>query len=224
MIAFDGVVFSREGRELLRIPALELTERRIGLIGANGAGKSTFSRLLNGLLVPSEGEVTIDGLSTRSDGKKVRRKVGFVFQNPDNQIVMPTVGEDLAFGLKNLGFEKRELVRKIEAALDHYGLSDLRDRLTHQLSAGEKQLVAIAGVTVMDPAYIIFDEPTTLLDLGNKKKVMATIDGLSQNVILVSHDLDLLGSFDRVICLHDGKVHADGRPDDVIAAYKALFP
>ncbi|MEQ8322957.1 MAG: ATP-binding cassette domain-containing protein [Rhodospirillales bacterium] len=224
MIAFDGVVFSREGRELLRIPALELTERRIGLIGANGAGKSTFSRLLNGLLVPSEGEVTIDGLSTRSDGKKVRRKVGFVFQNPDNQIVMPTVGEDLAFGLKNLGFEKQELARKIDAALAHYGLSDLRDRLTHQLSAGEKQLVAIAGVTVMDPAYIIFDEPTTLLDLGNKKKVMATIDGLSQNVILVSHDLDLLGSFDRVICLHDGKVHADGRPDDVIAAYKALFP
>ncbi len=224
MIAFDGVVFSREGRELLRIPALELTERRIGLIGANGAGKSTFSRLLNGLLVPSEGEVTIDGLSTRSDGKKVRRKVGFVFQNPDNQIVMPTVGEDLAFGLKNLGFEKQELAEKIDAALAHYSLSGLRDRLTHQLSAGEKQLVAIAGVTVMDPAYIIFDEPTTLLDLGNKKKVMATIDGLSQNVILVSHDLDLLESYDRVICLHDGKVHADGKPDDVIAAYKALFP
>lgn len=224
MIEIRDVGVVRDGKALLDGIDLTLTERRIGLIGANGAGKSTLSRLLNGLVLPTSGQVLIDGLETRKDGKAVRRKVGFVFQNPDNQIVFPTVGEDIAFGLKNLGLSKAEIADKAAAALDRFGLSDLKDRMTHQLSEGEKQLVAIAGVTVMEPDIIVFDEPTTLLDLGNKKKVMSVIDGLAQSVIMVSHDLDLLDGFERVICLHRGKVFADGAPRATVDAYKALFP
>lgn len=224
MIDLAGVAVTRDDVRVLDIPALTIGERRVGLIGANGSGKSTLARLLNGLLLPSAGEVLIDGLSTRRDGKAVRRRVGFVFQNPDNQIVFPTVAEDLAFGLKSLDLGADEKAQRVEEALSRFGLADKRDRLTHQLSEGEKQMLAIAGVTAMRPGIIVFDEPTTMLDLGNRKKIMSVIDGLAERVVLISHDLDALGGFERVICLHQGRVHADGAPEDVIGAYRALFP
>jgi len=224
MIEFRGVGVERDGRTVLERIDLTLSQRRIGIIGANGSGKSTLVRLINGLLAPTRGTVSVDGLSTVRDGKAVRRKVGFVFQNPDNQIVYPTVAEDIAFGLKNMGLRKDALAAAVDDGLARFGLTHLRHRLTHHLSGGEKQMLAIAGVTAMRPDYIIFDEPTTLLDLGNKKNVMRTIDGLDQTAIVVSHDLDLLAGFERVICLHDGGIHADGAPADVIAAYEALFP
>lgn len=223
MIELQGVTVERDGRLVLGEVTLTLSERRIGIIGANGSGKSTLVRLFNGLLLPSRGEVLVDGLSTRKHGKNVRRRVGFVFQNPDNQIVYPTVGEDLAFGLKSLGGSKAEIAATVDACLEAYGLLHLKNRLTHQLSEGEKQMVAIAGVTIMKPGYIVFDEPTTLLDFGNKKKIMQTIREVSQSVILVSHDLNLLTDFDRLICIHDGGIHADGAPDTVIERYRALF-
>ena len=223
MITLDHVGLDRDGRTVLADIDLDLTERRIGLIGANGSGKSSLVRLFNGLLMPNRGKVVVDGIDTADYAKAARRRVGFVFQNPDNQIVMPTVAEDLAFGLKHLDMSKHEITRLVECELSRFGLAGMENRMTHSLSAGEKQLLAIAGVTAMRPACIVFDEPTTLLDLGNKKRVMAAIDGLAEMAIVVTHDLDSLSTFDRVICLHQGRVHADGAPTDVIRAYQDLF-
>lgn len=219
MIELENVTLSYGDRTVLREVSLTLDERRIAIVGANGSGKSSFARLLNGLVEPSRGRVLVDGKDTRKDGKAIRRRVGFVFQNPDNQIVFPVVEEDLAFGMKNLGFAKEEIARKTAEILARYDMSDLRQHPAHLLSGGQKQLLAIAGVLVMQPDYIVMDEPTTLLDLRNKRRVTQAIEALEQNVILVSHDLDMLRSFDRVIVFDDGQVIADDRPDRAIPAY-----
>ncbi|SJZ49123.1 energy-coupling factor ABC transporter ATP-binding protein [Consotaella salsifontis] len=205
--------------EVLRGIDLTLTERRIGVVGANGSGKSTFARLLNGLVVPSEGEVRIDGLDTAREARAVRAKVGFVFQNPDNQIVMPMVEEDVAFGLKGLGLSRGERDRLVERVLDHYGLARLRSHASHTLSGGEKQLLALAGVLVSEPQCVVFDEPTTLLDLRNARKVKEIIRTLDQMTIVVTHDLALLDAFDRVLVIDEGKVIADDQPGPALAAY-----
>lgn len=220
MIEIDTVRLAYGDRTVLRDISLSLTERRIGIIGANGSGKSSFARLLNGLVLPTSGTVKIDGLDTRSKGKEVRRKVGFVFQNPDNQIVFPTVAEDLAFGMKNLGLAKDEIARRTDAILARYDLSDLRDHPAHLLSGGQKQLLAISGVLVMDPAYLVLDEPTTLLDLRNTRRIAAAIAALEQTVILATHDLDLLTDFDRVLVFDEARIVADDTPANALPFYR----
>ncbi len=206
-------------RHVLKDISLRIGERRVGVIGANGSGKSTFVRLLNGLLIPDEGTVTVDGIDTRTDVKAVRRKVGFVFQNPDNQIVFPVVEEDLEFGLKNLKLSKQEIASRIDSILGKYKLEHLRQCAAHLLSGGEKQMLAISAVLVMEPSYVVFDEPMTLLDLRNKKLVLDTIHAIEQPIILVTHDLEHLEEFERVIVFEDGQVVADGAPDDAIRYY-----
>lgn len=222
MIQVQSACVTIDGQTILKDISLDLTERRIGIIGLNGSGKSTFSRLLNGLQLPTEGSVSVDGLDTKADGRKVRRKVGFVFQNPENQIVYPTVKEDLAFGLKNLKVDKNQVTDKVTAALDAYNLAHLADRFTHHLSGGEKQMVALIGVLIMAPQYVVMDEPTTLLDLRNNRRLMTVIEGLQEKVLMVTHDLDLLAGFDRVLCFHEGKIYADDQPDLAIKRYKTL--
>ena len=219
MIEIETVRLAYGDRTVLHDISLTLRERRIGIIGANGSGKSSFARLLNGLVLPSSGTVKIDGLDTRTKGKDVRRKVGFVFQNPDNQIVFPTVAEDLAFGMKNLRLPKAEITRKTDAILARYDMADMHDHPAHLLSGGQKQLLAISGVLVMDPAYVVLDEPTTLLDLRNARRVAAALDALDQTVICVSHDLDLLRDYDRVIVIDEGRVVADDTPAKAIPFY-----
>ncbi len=199
---------------------LELNQKQIAIIGANGSGKSTFARMLNGLLEPSSGEVLVDDVSTKKDRKNALRKVGFIFQNPDNQIVYPIVEEDLAFGLKNLKLDKKIISEKISVILEKYNISHLKKRFTYELSGGEKQLIAICGVLLMQPQIIIFDEPTTLLDLKNKHLVAQMINDLKQQVILITHDLDLIKNFDRVIAFDKGKILADDNPKQVISIYK----
>jgi biotin transport system ATP-binding protein len=197
-----------------------LGERRIAVIGANGSGKSTFARLLNGLLIPDEGSVRVDGLDTRADAKAVRRTVGFVFQDPDAQIVMPLVEEDVAFGLKNQRLGREETARKVDAVLDRFGLTALRHQGAHTLSGGEKQLLALSSVLVMEPAYVVFDEPTTLLDLRNKRRLLAIIDALPVTAIVVSHDLDMLAGFERVLVIDEGRLVFDGAPEPAVAFYR----
>ncbi|MBI6628504.1 energy-coupling factor ABC transporter ATP-binding protein [Pontibaca salina] len=218
MIRFREVSVKKDGQAILTEIDLSLSERRIGIIGRNGSGKSTFARLFNGLETPTNGSVTLNG---QGGSKALRRHVGFVFQNPDNQIVYPIVHEDLEFGLKNLGLGKDEMRARIDTVLRRFQLEHLRDRLTHQLSGGEKQMIALAGVLVMRPRLIVLDEPTTLLDLWNKRRFMAAIHELEQQIVLVSHDLDLLDGFDRVLHIDGGQVVADGLPDPVIAGYTA---
>ncbi|MBO9476626.1 energy-coupling factor ABC transporter ATP-binding protein [Shimia sp. R11_0] len=223
MITLNNVSVSFGERVVLNSLSLTLTERRIAVIGANGSGKSTFARLLNGLALPTSGEVIVDGLNTAKKGRELRRKVGFVFQNPDNQIVMPVVEEDLAFGMKNLGFSKDDIAAKTDEILARYNMSDLREHPAHLLSGGQKQLIAISGVLVMDPAIVVMDEPTTLLDLRNKRRVARAVAALPQMVITVTHDLDLITDYDRVIVIDEGGVFADGPPAEVIAAYQELM-
>lgn len=223
MLELKQVSHAFGDRQVLDNLSLQLDERRIGIVGSNGCGKSTFARLLNGLLIPQHGEVIVDGLNTRSDGKAVRRKVGFVFQNPDNQIVFPIVEEDLAFGMKNLGLPKEVIRERIDAALARYDMESFRQHPSHLLSGGQKQLMAISGVLVMQPDYIIFDEPTTLLDLRNKKRIAQAIDEMEQKTVVISHDLEFLQSFDRVLVFDHGKVVIDDVPAAALPAYVRMM-
>jgi biotin transport system ATP-binding protein len=222
-IELRGVGHAYGDRVVLRDVDLRLTERRIGIVGANGSGKSTFARLLNGLVVPTSGSVLVDGLDTREHLREVRRRVGFVFQDPDAQIVYPTVAEDVAYGLENQGVPAAERAERVAEVLERYGLDGHADHPAHLLSGGQKQLLAIAGVLVMRPARIVFDEPTTLLDLVNTRRVAQVIDELEQQVVVVTHDLDLLERFDRVLVVDEGRIVEDGPPDSSIDAYRALM-
>lgn len=206
----------RGGHAILRDLTLNIAEKRVGIIGRNGSGKSSFVRLLNGLVTPDTGTIQIGDLD---NPRHFRRQVGFVFQNPDNQIVYPQTREDIEFGLKNMGLERAEIARRVDLVMQRFGLTGLADRMTHELSGGEKQLVALAGVMVMEPRLIVFDEPTTLLDHWNKAMFMQTVALLDQPIVMVSHDLELLSDFDRVIWLEDGAIAGDGPPDEIIAKY-----
>lgn len=223
MIEVSNVSHRFGACDVLKDVSLSICERRVGIIGANGSGKSTFARLLNGLLIPDQGTVTVDGIDTREDVKTVRRRVGFVFQNPDNQIVFPVVEEDIAFGLKNLKLPKDEIMRRVDAVLEKYRLGYLRDRPTHLLSGGEKQMLAISAVLVMEPKYVVLDEPMTLLDLRNKQFVIEIVREIEQPVVLVTHDLDHLRDFDRVIMFDEGGVSADGPHDAAILEYLRMM-
>lgn len=220
LIEFDQVVVATPHSQALRGVSLTLTQRRVGVVGPNGAGKSTFAKLLNGLVLPTTGRVTLDGLDTRHDTKAIRRQVGFVFQNPENQIVYPIVREDMAFGLKAQRLPAHESAQRIQASLQGLGVGHLADRASHTLSGGECQLVALASVLVMQPAVVVFDEPTTQLDLRNRNRVAAAIGGLAQQAIVVSHDLELLQDFDRVLVVVDGRIAADDTPEAALRWYR----
>ncbi|SDE86832.1 biotin transport system ATP-binding protein [Blastococcus fimeti] len=222
-IELRGVSHRYGDRPVLADLDLHLTEPRIGIVGANGSGKSTFARLLNGLVVPTDGHVLVDGLDTRTSVRAVRRRVGFVFQDPDAQIVHPTVAEDAAYGLENQGVPAPERAERVTEVLARYGLDGHADHPAHLLSGGQKQLLAIAGVLVMRPARVVFDEPTTLLDLINARRIARVIDELEQQVVVVTHQLDLLEHFDRVLVIDGGRVVEDAAPRPAIAAYRALM-
>lgn len=202
---------------------LTLTEQRIGIIGENGGGKSTLTRLINGLGEPTTGTVTVDGLDVAEHGKEIRQKVGFVFSDAENQIVMPQVRDDVAFSLRRFKLPKAERNQRADAALNRFGLADRAEQSPHTLSGGQKQLLALAAVLVIDPVLIIADEPTTLLDLRNRDRIKREFAKLEQQLIVVTHDLELLSDFDRVICIDDHHVAADGTPDEVISFYRDLM-
>ena len=222
MISIREVSCVRETDYILSNLSLDLDSSRIAIIGANGSGKSTLARLLNGLVLPDRGTVEIDGLDTRQETKKVRRKVGFVFQNPDLQFVFPTVEEDLLFGLKNLGLSPDDQKIRLNEILDQFSLQYLKHRSVHKLSGGEKQLICIAGVLVMEPEMIVFDEPTTLLDLRNRVLINRIILSLSCRVVVVTHDLEFARQFERVVCVHNGTLLGVGEPSTTIDNYLEL--
>lgn len=210
-------------RTVLRDLDLHLKERRIGVIGGNGSGKSTFARLLNGLLLPTRGVVRVDELDTRHDARAIRRRVGFCFTDPDAQIVMPTVAEDIAFGLRHRGLSRAEVGLRVEAALDRFGLAAHRDHPAHLLSGGQKQLLALAAVLVTGPQLLVMDEPTTLLDLANTRRIGDVLATLPEQVLLLTHHLDLVADFDRVLVFDGGRVVHDGTPTESVAFYRKLL-
>ena len=222
-IDFSSVTVTFDETVVLDDINLTLSEQRIGIIGQNGGGKSTLTRLINGLGEPSAGTVTVDGISPSEQGKKVREKVGFVFSDAENQIVMSNVRDDIAFSLRRFKLSKAERTARVDAALERFGLLDFAERSPHTLSGGQKQLLALAAVLVIDPVLIIADEPTTLLDLRNRDRIKREFAQLDQQLIVVTHDLEVLTDFDRVICIDDHKVAADGAPQEVIDFYRDLM-
>jgi biotin transport system ATP-binding protein len=223
VIRIEGVGHSYGGAPVLLDVDLTLTEQRIGVVGANGSGKSTLARLLNGLVVPGQGRVLVDGLDTRRDGAAVRRRVGFVFTDPDAQIVMPTVAEDVAFSLRRSGLGRAERAALVHETLQRFGLAGHADHPAHLLSGGQKQLLALASVLVTKPQVLVCDEPTTLLDARNARAVAALLAELPQQVILVTHHLEQLRGFDRVLVIDRGRVVADAQPPAALAAYARVI-
>ncbi|WP_219413462.1 energy-coupling factor ABC transporter ATP-binding protein [Pseudonocardia nigra] len=222
MIEFDGVGHRFGERVVLAEVHLALSEQRVAFVGANGSGKSTLARMINGLVLPTEGRVRVDGLDPVAQGRAVRRRVGFVFTNPDSQIVMPTAGEDVAFSLRRSGLGRADRARRAAEVLAEHGLAGYADHPAHQLSGGQKQLLALCGMLALDPDVLVCDEPTTLLDLRNKRRFAEVLTRLRQQVVLVTHDLDLLDDFDRVVVLDEGRVVADDEPRAAVQYYRKL--
>jgi biotin transport system ATP-binding protein len=224
LIEVHGVTHAYDdSRRVLAELDVRIDEQRVGVVGANGSGKSTFARLVNGLVLPTTGTVLVDGLDTRREGRAVRRKVGFCFTDPDAQIVMPTVAEDVAFGLRRRGLSKGEVDERVGRVLAAYGLAGHADHPAHLLSGGQKQLLALASVLVTEPELLVMDEPTTLLDLRNATMIADVVAGLPQQVLLVTHHLDLLLGFDRVLVFDEGRVVCDDSPEPAIELYRKLM-
>lgn len=223
MIRLNGVSHRYGDRVVLRDVDLHLGEHRIAVIGANGSGKSTLARLINGLVLPSQGAVSVDGLDTRRDGAAVRRRVGFVFTDPDAQIVMPTVAEDVDFSLRRKGLSRAQRRERVGGVLARFGLADHADQPAHLLSGGQKQLLALAAVLVTEPDVLVCDEPTTLLDLRNTDLIAGILRDLAQQVILVTHQLDLVAGYERVVVVDDARVAHDGSAAESVAAYLSLM-
>ena len=219
----DVDVVATDGPVLLQDVSVSLSDRRVAVIGANGSGKTTLARLMNGLTLPTRGTVTVDDMDTAHDMRAVQRRVGFVFQDADHQLVYPTPVEDIALGLRAHGLGKRAAHESAMATLRRVSLEHKADQAIHTLSGGEKHLVALCGVLALEPTWIVLDEPTTTLDLVNRRRVIDVLLCLPQHLVIVSHDLDLVRQLDRVLLLDQGMVVADGPADLTIGAYTELI-
>ena len=200
----------------------------VAILGTNGCGKSTLAKHFNSILLPSGGKVYVCGIDTANEERimAVRRNVGMVFQNPDNQIVANVVEEDVAFGPENLGVASPEIRRRVDQALKQVDMYEYREHAPHLLSGGQKQRIAIAGVIAMEPKCIVLDEPTAMLDPRGRREVMETIGRLNREkgitVVLITHHMDEAAQCQRVVVLHKGKVAADGTPQEVFSQVELL--
>ncbi|WP_431865253.1 energy-coupling factor ABC transporter ATP-binding protein [Microbacterium paraoxydans] len=219
-LRLDEVGVTVDDRVLLDDVTLELTAPRIAVVGANGSGKSTFARLLNGLMTPTTGTVTVHGLDALRERTAVRRRVGFVFTDPDAQILMPTPAEDLALSLR--GRPRDEIACRVQETLDRHGLGGHADVPASSLSGGQKQMLALAAVLLAEPALIVADEPTTLLDLRNARRIGDLLLSQEAQVLIVTHDLELAARCDTAVLFDGGRVVDQGEPEAVIARYRRL--
>ena len=220
MITFDNVSFAYEsGAPVLRGVSFHIAPgEAVGLIGANGAGKSTIMKLMLGLLPCTEGEIRVDGVRVEKKTlPQIRRTLGFVLQDSDSQMFMPTVYEDMMFAPRNYGLSKEEAEQKVDAVLEQLGLTELKHRHNHKISGGEKRMAAIATILAMEPKAILMDEPSIALDPFNRRTVIRAINGLSMTKLIASHDLDMiLDTSSRVLLLSGGQLVADGSAEDIL--------
>lgn len=209
-------------RTILAPLNLSLVESRISIIGANGSGKSTLLKLINSLVLPTSGQVTVDGLDTARKGAAVRQSVAFMFTDPLSQLVMPTGREDVELSLRRRYRDRGERRTAAVEVLGRFGLAHLADQSVYDLSGGERQLLALATVLACDPKVLVADEPTTLLDLRNSERVRRLFRGLDQQVIFTTHSLDFALQAERTLVVDSGRVIFDGVPADAVAAYREL--
>ena len=218
MIEFQNVSFSYGDVPVVENLSFTIQKgETVGLIGANGAGKSTIMKLMLGLLSGS-GEIQVDGLPVCRDNlAEIRKKIGFVLQDSDNQMFMPTVYEDMIFGPRNYGLSKEETEKRVDTVLTQLGLQDLKHRHNHKISGGEKRMAAIATILAMEPEMIVMDEPSTALDPVNRRRVISTINSRKETKLIASHDLDMiLDTCQRVILLNHGRIVADGEAETIL--------
>ena len=219
IITAENLTFRyNDGKDIIKNLSLEIEEGDfVAILGHNGSGKSTFAKHLNAILTPTEGKVTVAGLDTSDDNNlaAIRRTVGMVFQNPDNQIIATVVEEDVAFALENLGVEREEMLRRVDEALDAVGMLKYKEHSTTQLSGGQKQRIAIAGVIAMNPKIIVLDEPTAMLDPKGRADVVKTVKKLNEQgvtVVFITHYMDEAAQAKRVVVIDEGEVLIDGTP------------
>ena len=200
----------------------------VAVLGGNGCGKSTLAKHFNSILLPCGGKVWVSGMDTSDENKliAIRRSVGMVFQNPDNQIVANVVEEDVAFGPENLGISSAEIRRRVDNALKQVGMSKYAKHAPHLLSGGQKQRIAIAGIIAMEPKCIVLDEPTAMLDPRGRREVMETVTKLNREkgitIVLITHHMDEAAQAQRVVVMHRGEIAADGKPEEVFSQVELL--
>ncbi len=233
MMTVDHVSFQYEegGPEAVRDVSLAVPRGAFyAILGQNGSGKSTLAKLLNGLYTPSSGDVVIQGMNTRDEKRTwdIRRQVGMVFQNPDNQLVATMVEEDVAFGLENIGVPTAEMPARIEQALSDVGMISFADRAPHTLSGGQKQRVAIAGVLAMQPQAIVFDEATAMLDPQGRREVLSAVRRLNREkgitVLWITHFMEETVDCEKIFVMHQGQIVREGTPREIFADARALQP
>ncbi len=226
IISFENVHYTYPGDDMESLCGIDLAIEKgqfTAVLGHNGSGKSTLAKHMNAILVPDEGRVLINGIDTADEERvlDVRRCVGMVFQNPDNQIVANVVEDDVAFAPENLGVPPQEIRRRVDAALTQVGMYELREHAPHLLSGGQKQRVAIAGVIAMEPEIIVLDEPTAMLDPQGRQEVISTVTRLCREkgmtVVLITHHMDECIGADRLIVMSNGSIVADGTPGAVFS-------
>ena len=213
-----------DAKEILKDINLEIKEGEfVALLGHNGSGKSTLAKLINGLLLPGEGDVLVDGMNTKNEEEiwDIRKTAGMVFQNPDNQLVATIVEDEVAFGPENMGIDPAEIRKRVDKALEDVGMSDYKKNAPHLLSGGQKQRVAIAGILAMSPKYIILDEPTAMLDPSGRREVIDTLVKLNKEerktIILITHYMEEAAISDRVVVMEDGNMVLSGSPREVFS-------
>ena len=229
-ISASGVKYSYEDnkKNVLNGIALKVNKGEfVALLGHNGCGKSTMAKTLNALITPDEGVIYVDGMDTSDDEVtyEIRRNVGLVLQNPDNQLVASIIEEDVAFGPENLGVEPEEIRKRVDTALKTVGMYEYRTHAPHKLSGGQKQRVAIAGILAMEPSCIVFDEPTAMLDPNGREEVMKTIKLLKEKgitIVLITHYMDEAVLADRVIVMEKGEILLQGEPEKVFSQVQLL--
>lgn len=223
-LQLDGIGVRLGDVDVLHDVTLDLDARTIAVIGENGSGKSTFARLLGGLVPASAGGLRILGLDPARQAADLRRRIAVVFSNPDAQIIMPTVAEDVAFSLRADRLGREATAARVADALDRFGLTELADRPSHDLSGGQKQLLALCGAFVRRPELVIADEPTAYLDARNARRVSDhLLEDAGHRLVLVTHDLALAARCDTAVLFAGGTVAAIGSPGDVVAAYERLL-
>jgi len=226
IIRFDNVTYRYADGAASALDGVTLSVGRgemVAVLGHNGSGKSTLAKMLNGLLTPASGSVTVCGMDTKDEARliDIRQKVGLVFQNPDNQIVATLVEEDVAFALENLGVPPADIRERVDAALRDVGMLDYREHAPHRLSGGQKQRVAIAGALAMDPLVLAMDEPTAMLDPKGRREVLETVRRLNGErgvtIVLVTHHMNEAALCGRVVVMDKGSVKMDGTPAEVFS-------